>query len=158
MTNNEKRDQLWRHFVSWLPAVCFRRDQTRWDDYDPEPWRDAFFRFQTHGESRLNKDELDGIWPLICAQKNKEITLNSIVLETMEWDASGWCWFFPLRDILSRQLEPLTRLALTKIHDALDSGGGFGGRCEWYMKHPVRTLNPSEFSKHLVKLNQRFGI
>ena len=142
MTRQQIRsNRLWKHWKSWLPSPVFGLDMRRIDSYDPEPWRDAFQRFQTHGRHALTEAEYEGIWPLICAQKNKEITLTSLVDESMEWWANRWGWIYPFADFLAGGGDRLTRLAVmrTMKNIAQDSIG-------FFLRHPG--------IKHDIKMNR----
>lgn len=127
-----RRDRLWKHWKSWLSSPLFDINGNRLDAYDPEPWRAAFERFQSHGKSALTDAEYAGIWPLICAQKNKEITLTSLVDESMEWWANRWGWIYPFLSFLGESgVDRLTRLAVLRIMKgvAQDSLG-------FFLRHP----------------------
>lgn len=149
-----RQEGLWRHFKSFLPSPCFRSNLEVWQDYDPEQFKAAFLEFQTHGSSSLTTEEKEGIGPLVAAQGRKEITINSLVMECFEWDAKGWGWQYPLRSTIEGKPERMFRVALLRIERALKGAGGFAGRLEWFMRHPARQIDKSQFDRLLV-LNQK---
>lgn len=94
-------------------------DLKRIEGYQPERYRSAFERFQTHGRKGLSGDELYGIHPLVAAQKAKEVTLTSMAEESMEWWAKGFGWATPWLDTLGRvkegeKMDRLTRVAILR--------------------------------------------
>lgn len=132
------------------------------ENYDPERWRDAFFRYQTYGRKSISEEERNGIKPLIDGQGNKEIFINSLILETMEFDARWWGWIHPINHTLQTGVDRLTKVALLKIRRDLagvkrangkltrEQRYGFFDRLDaFYSKHPVSKLNVSEFQKKI---------
>lgn len=155
-----RHDRLWRQFTSFIGEPIFHRDLSKWPDYNPEPFRDAFFRYESHGAKALTASELEGIWPLICAKKNLTNTINMLVEETFDWDSKGWGWIYPLSDTLRRkgELDRLTRLALLKIMRALKRCRGSFERLEWYLKHPAREFSASAFDSYEKAFRMRFSV
>lgn len=97
-----RQDRLWKHFKSFLDDRIWDSQMGEIHGYDPEPWRDAFFRYQSNGSKGLTADELEGIKPMVDAQKAKEITLTSLAIESMEWWSVGAGWIYPWLDVLNR--------------------------------------------------------
>ena len=103
-----RQDRLWKHFMSFLDSKVFGPDMRVMDGYNPELWRDAFFRYQAQGPTALTDTELFHIHPLIDAQKRKEITLTGLAEESMEWWSKGAGWIYPWLDTINRK--PIDRL------------------------------------------------
>lgn len=159
-----KQNRLWNHFKSYICYPIFDSKMKKIGDYDPEKWRDAFLRYQSLGRKALTEEEIEGIAPLINGQANKEIFINSLVMETMEFDAMGWGWIYPINHTLHTGVDKLTKLALLKIRRRLSGrkreGGkikkeswaddGFFGRLEnFYKFHPVSELEEGAFKKKI---------
>lgn len=109
-----RKDRRWNEFVLHLPRPMFDHDGNRLQSYDANAWRNAFERFQEDGAASLTPDELRGIHPLVCAQKNKEIMLTSLAEESMEWWAKGWGWIHPWQAVLDGKPSRLLRLAILR--------------------------------------------
>jgi hypothetical protein len=110
-----KADRLWRHWLFWLSDTPMGRDLRLLENYNPERWRKAFEWFQSYGPLVLAEDELDGIYPLICAQRAKEVVLTSLAEESMEWWAKGQGWVYPwLHTLQTKGLDRLTRVAILR--------------------------------------------
>lgn len=152
-----KNNRLWEHFKSFISYPIFDSKLRKIENYDPEQYKEAFFHFQTHGRKGLTAEQIEGIKPLIDAQKNKEITLNSLIMEIFELDSKNWGWIYPINSILSYKMDRLTRLAILRIKRRLQPKNefyGFGNRLEFYLSHPIRELWKSEFDKKLVEFNK----
>jgi len=113
-----RADRLWRHWLSWM-GEPYGPDFKRIEGYQPEKYRSAFERFQTHGRKGLSEDELYGIHPLLSAQKAKEVTLTSMAEESMEWWSKGNGWAIPWLDTLEKvksgeKMDRLTRVAILR--------------------------------------------
>jgi len=112
-----RADRLWMHWLSFL-GEPFGPDLKRIEDYNPETYRGAFERFQTHGRSVLSEDETRGINPLIGAQKSKEVMLTMMAEESMEWWSKGHGWAIPwMHTCATRKLgdKPMDRLTYVAI-------------------------------------------
>ncbi|MFZ4765828.1 MAG: hypothetical protein ACOYMN_12830 [Roseimicrobium sp.] len=112
-----RADRLWRHWLSWM-GEPYGPDLKRIEGYEPEKYRSAFERFQTHGRKGLSVDELYGIHPLLAAQKAKEVTLTSMAEESMEWWAKGNGWDIPWQHTCDTRKEggkPMDRLTYVAI-------------------------------------------
>lgn len=159
-----KQNRLWNHFKSYICYPIFDSKMRKINDYDPEKWRDAFLRYQSLGRRALTEEEIEGIAPLINGQANKEIFINSLVMETMEFDAMGWGWVHPINHTLQTGVDRLTKVALLKIKRRLagynrENGAfkyekwrsdGFFGRLEnFYKSHPVSKLEEGAFKKKI---------
>jgi len=117
-----RKNRWWRHILSHLPQRVFGSDMREIKDYHPEQWRDAFERFQSHGNQALTEIEREGILPLIAAQKGKEILLTSLAEECMSFWAKGWGWIHPIASTLAKPVQPeekrvdrLTRVAILRM-------------------------------------------
>jgi hypothetical protein len=112
-----KSNRLWKHWLHWLAEDVFDENLKRIEGYDPEAFREAFQRFQTHGSKALTEDEVRGIKPLKDAQKAKEFFLTSLAEESMEWWAKGDGWIYPWIHTLDtrKQGRPLDRLTIVAI-------------------------------------------
>lgn len=157
-----RQNRLWRHFKLFITEPIFDNESRKITNYNPELYKEAFLQYQTSGAKGLSEEQLEGIKPLIDAQKQKEITLNSLVMETFEWDSKGWGWTYPISDVLSRkELDRLTVLAILRIKRQLQNKSGektFVDRLEFYKRHPISKLWESEFNKKLTEFNLHFGI
>lgn len=110
-----RKDRWWNHVKAWLKPPFFINLQPV-ENYNPELWRDAFERFQTHGASSLSAEEIDGIQPLVSAQVQKEAVLTGHASEALEFWSSGMGWMPPLRDSLERgDYDRLTRVAILRM-------------------------------------------
>lgn len=56
---------------------------------------DSFIKFQTYGATKLTKDQLNSIKPMIYAQKLKEITIKLFVQELAHWWSTNSGWIYP---------------------------------------------------------------
>ena len=149
--------RLWQHFKYYLPVKVFNSRLSVIEDYNPEIHKNNFFKYQSYGRKSLSESELEGIKPLIDAQALKEIFLNSLVIETLEWDANGWGWIYPINSTLSGKLDRLTRLAILKIKKGLSGDKDeftFADRLDFYQRHPISGLWKNEFDK----LINRFSV
>jgi len=149
-----RADRLWRHWLSWMGEPC-GPDLKRIEGYQPNEYRSAFERFQTHGRKGLSQDELYGIHPLLAAQKAKEVTLTSMAEESMEWWAKGNGWAIPWHDTLERvksgeKMDRLTRLAILRTmksitkdpHDFFERHPGISAELKQrYFSYRVATLD-----------------
>lgn len=155
MTKKEirkKRDS--EHWKFWLPDPLFDWEGKKTTDYDADKWIPAFLVFQSHGRGPLSEDEWNGIQPLISGQRNKEITISSIIEESMEFWANGWGCLVPLRHTFdtnktdARKLDRKTLAAMIKIFRQIreDSVGFF-----------KRTSAISE-DKKTRYINHKYGI
>jgi hypothetical protein len=112
-----KADRLWRHFMYWCdfknnpPFINLVEVQ----DYDPEKWRNAFERFQERGAKSLTTEELQNIKPILDGQRQKEIFLNGIIEEGMEFWSTGHGWWYPLYASFKDCDDRLTKVAIGKI-------------------------------------------
>jgi hypothetical protein len=121
--NNKKRkkkfkaDRLWKHFMYWCdfknnpPFIGMKIVQ----DYDPEMWRNAFEKFQSNGSKYLTQEEMINIKPILDGQRQKEIFLNGIVEESMEFWSTGHGWRIPLYAAFCECSDRLTKVAIGKI-------------------------------------------
>lgn len=156
-----KQDRLWEHFKYFLPDKIFKSDLTKWHNYNPELYKQIFLDYQSYGRKNLTLEQLENIKPLLDGQRQKEIFLNSVVMEIFEWDSKGWGWIYPIDSILSEKLDRLTRLSLLKIRKRLRGKNKnlyFPNRLNFYLSHPIKDLWPSEFGKHLSNFKYYFGI
>lgn len=113
-----RADRQWKHWLYWLSPTPFTKGLRPLENYGPEPFRDAFNRFQSSGASTLTPEELDGIHPLVCAQKAKEVFLTSLAEESMEWWSKGDGWIYPWLHTLAERKngeKPMDRLTLVAI-------------------------------------------
>lgn len=113
-----RSDRLWRHWLSWM-GEPYGPDLKYIYNYDPDAFRGAFEKFQTHGRKGLTPDELYGIAPLLAAQKAKEVTLTSMATESMEWWAKRWGWAIPWLHTLDmvrggEKMDRLTKVAILR--------------------------------------------
>ena len=167
-----RANRLWNHFKSYISYPIFNSSGHKVDNYDPEPWRDAFMRYQSLGRKALTEEEREGIKPLIDAQANKEIFINSLVLETLEFDAKGWGFIHPINSTLDTGVDRLTKRALLKIKRNLlgkfrkdgklqkekDYDMGFFWRLNnFYKRHPVSEKEESQFLKLIAVAIARIG-
>lgn len=131
-----RSDRLWKHWLSWL-GEPFGPDLKRIEGYNPEAYRAAFERFQTHGKAGLTADELYGIHPLIAAQKAKEVTLTSMAQESMEFWSKGLGWDVPwkhtcrTRKIDNPPMDRLTYAAILRTRKAIEQNP-----FAFFMRHP----------------------
>ena len=112
-----RSERLWKHWLYWLSESPFGRDMRPLAGYSPEQYRGAFEHFQSSGRKGLTETDLEGIHPLLCAQKAKEVFLTSLAEESMEWWAKGWGWIHPWQHTLDtrREGKPLDRLTHVAI-------------------------------------------
>lgn len=154
-----RQNRLWSHFLYWLgDGPHFHSDGSRWDDYEPERWRKTFLNFQSNGRRGLSPDEIDGITPLIDGQRRKELTLNSLVIEMLIWDSEGWGYIHPAMHVLETKMDRLTRLSVLRTLNNIRQCEGFGRRVWWYIKHPVRKKNRTEFRRALARFRSHYAI
>lgn len=115
-----RSDRLWKHWLYWLgdnPPFALNL-QGPIPDYKPEDHRKTFEYFQTHGAKTLSSADLVGIYPLLCAQKSKEILLTSLATESMDWWAKSDGWAYPWLHTLDTRKEgrnPMDRLTYVAI-------------------------------------------
>ncbi len=115
-----KSDRLWKHWLYWLADEVFDNNLKKIENYDPEKYRSAMYKWQTYGGKSLTDDELSGVKPLIDAQKAKEIFLTSLAEESMEYWSKGWGWIWPWRHTIDarktdiRKMDRLTYVAILR--------------------------------------------
>lgn len=135
-----RKNRWWKHILFHLPSRIFGPDLREIHGYDPEPWREAFERFQARGRSVLSKEEISGIHPLISAQKCKEILLTSLADECFEWWSNGWGWMGPLDDTLYRKddapLDRLTRVAILRMKRTMLETAASTSIVDFFSRHP----------------------
>lgn len=124
-----RSNRWWKHILYYLPEKVFGPDLRDLVEYDPNQWRAAFEKFQTHGRKDLSAAELYHIEPLIAAQRHKEVTLTTLAAESLEWWEKGWGWGWPWRAVLESKPCPdrLTRVAIMRTMKTIskDSLGFF---------------------------------
>ena len=127
-----RRDRTWNHFLYWLSDLKFHSNFTKWvEPYNPEDHRLDFEEYQSHGARNLTAEQIEGIKPLLDGQVSKEITLNLLVEESMEWWAHGAGWTYPFLSFLSFKNDRLTKVAVLRIKKQLQEDNiGF------WMRHP----------------------
>lgn len=156
-----KQNRLFNHFKSYIPDKIFGSDLREIINYNPDLYRDLFLKYQSYGRKSLSSIELENIKPLVDAQSLKEITINSIIMETFEWDSRGWGWIYPINNILSSKLDRLTKLSLLRIKKRLYGENElltFADRLIFYISHPISKLWPSEFNKNLCRFKSHYKI
>lgn len=112
-----KSDRLWKHFMYWCD---FKNNPpfinlVEVKDYKPEKWRNAFERLQERGAKSLTAEELQNIKPILDGQRQKEIFLNGIIEEGMEFWSTGHGWWYPLYASFKDCDDRLTKVAIGKI-------------------------------------------
>lgn len=131
-----KSDRLWKHWLYWLgDGPFFNSKLETLIDYNPDLYRAAFERYQSHGKRALTAEELEGIQPLLNGQKSKEILLTSLAIESMEFWAEGCGWIHPWRHTLEspgdRPMDRLTKVAILRcIRSLKEDSIGF------FIRHP----------------------
>ena len=122
-----KANRSWKHWLYWLEPEPWGEDGQRIKNYDPEKYREAFNYFQSNGRRGLTDDQVTGIYPLIQAQKAKEITLNMMVEESMYFWSDGGGWRTPWRCTLdlnktdTKKFDRLTLVAILRIMRSIDA-------------------------------------
>ncbi len=135
-----KADRLWWHWLFWLSDTPMGRDLKPIENYRPEEWREPFDRFQSCGASCLSSRELDSIYPLICAQRAKEVVLTSLAEESMEWWAKGDGWIYPwLHTLQTKGLDRLTRVAILRTMKSIAKDP-----VDFFNRHPGLTPKTKE--------------
>jgi hypothetical protein len=115
-----RKDRLWKHWLYWLSDDAFDHNLKKIENYDPEKYRNAMDKWQTHGRKALTDDEFQGVKPLIDAQKAKEIFLTSLAEESAEFWSKGWGWIYPwqhtidMRNTDSKKMDRLTYVAILR--------------------------------------------
>ncbi len=164
-----KNKRLKDHFLYWCKPPYFHSNLTKWDNYPPQNYIDTFLKVQSYGYKNLTPDELEGITPFIAGQSNKEIFINSLIMECFDFDSREWGWIHPIDHTLSDKMDKLTRLSILRIKRRLHGKRGFdknnniigfGDRLKFYLSHPIRYLASfkSEFDKILGRFNYNKGI
>jgi hypothetical protein len=138
-----KKDRVWNHFLFWCnfkenPAFINMQEVK---DYDPERWRTAFEHFQEKGSRGLSSEELTYIKPIVDGQRIKEITLNGLVTESMEFWANGWGWINPFIATLTMhpKVDRLTKVAILRMIRNMQGGKGKynpNSVVDFFMRHP----------------------
>lgn len=111
-------------------------------DYDPEKWRSAFEHYQEKGSKGLSSEELTHIKPIVDGQRIKEITLNGLVTESMEFWANNWGWINPFVATLTTlpKVDRLTKVAILRMMRNMQ--GGIKGKynsnsvMDFFVRHP----------------------
>ena len=112
-----RKNRIWKHFLYWCnfkenpPFINLQEIQ----DYDPEKWRTTFELCQEQGRKKLTSEELLNIKPILDGQRQKEIFLNGIITESMEFWAMGYGWMPPLYASFKECSDRLTKVAIGKI-------------------------------------------
>ena len=139
-----RKDRVWNHFMYWCD---FENNKPFIDlqvvvDYDPNDWRDAFERYQTNGAKALSTIELKFIEPIVNGQRIKEITLNGLATESLEFWANSWGWIYPWIDSLTREpfYDRLTKVAILRTIRKMQGGkkGHYNPNSviDYFMSHP----------------------
>lgn len=131
-----RKERQWKHWLYWLgDGPFFDSNLKEIQGYDPEKYRQAFHKFQTHGVSKLTVEEQDGIKPLVDAQKCKEIFLTSLALESLEWWSCGHGWIHPWRHTVQinktdpKKMDRITLVAIARtIRKIREDSYGFFAR------------------------------
>jgi len=137
--NKIRKDRVWNNFLYFCnfkkwPAFINLKEIT---DYNPEDYREAFERYQTGGKHALkNAQELLYIQPILDGQRQKEILLDSLAEESMEYWAKGWGWIYPWVHTLDMKVDRLTKVAILR---SLRTMLGTKLNCTEY--HPENILN-----------------
>ncbi len=150
-----RRDRLWKHWLSFLSKKCYGPDFKEIKDYNPELWRNAFEKFQTYGKSKLTKEEIYNIEPLIAAQKSKEITLTSLAEESMWYWSTGGGWIYPWLGSLQKPIERLFRVAILRTMRKIRDSGSL----EFFLSHPgISEETKTRYLKRYLDKNSRMPL
>lgn len=82
-----RKERTWKHFLYHCNFDKFPPfiNNKAVEDYDPEKWRDAFERYQEKGRKALTEEELINIKPILDGQRSKEILLNGLAEESLDF-------------------------------------------------------------------------
>ena len=111
-----RKDRTWNHFIyysdfsKWSPFINMKEIK----DYNPEHWRVAFEMYQEKGRKFITPEEYDFIQPILNGQRTKEIMLDSLAEESMEFWAKGWGWIIPWVHTLETVTDRLTKVAILR--------------------------------------------
>jgi len=138
-----RKDRTWNHFLFWCgfdrnPAFINMKEV---ENYNPEKWRTAFEFYQERGSRGLTSEELENIKPIIDGQRIKEITLNGLVTESMEFWANGWGWINPFIATLTThpKVDRLTKVAILRMIRNMQGGKGKydpNSVVDFFLRHP----------------------
>lgn len=97
MTREQVKQQRFKkHFKTFIDIHKF----PNWELTNER--MEIFMRLQSLGKNFLTKQELEDIYPLIWAQKLKEITIQQLIDEMSEWWSNGWGWIYPIEDTIQK--------------------------------------------------------
>jgi len=121
--NQIRKNRLWKHWLYWLGEPPYWDNWHEYKNYDPEKFRDAFEKFQTHGRPALSEEEWFGIQPLKNAQNQKEFVLTGLCEEALEFWAQNMGWVHPLNHYVSTSKDRLTKVAVLRIIKRIQEDG-----------------------------------
>lgn len=127
-----RKNRLWKHWLRWLGEAPYWDNWHEYKDYDPEKFRDAFEKFQTHGRSVLTDDEWFGIQPLKNGQNQKEFVLTGLCEEALEFWSQNLGWIYPLSHYASQEKDRLTKVAVLRIIKRIEEDGA----AKFLLGHP----------------------
>jgi hypothetical protein len=123
MNTSRKRKSIFRAY-RFCKHLCRFVDRHRYPDFVlTDEIVMAERQRQSHGEKSMRPRAVEVIEPLRDAQRWKEVTINGIIDEMLEWKRNEWGWAYPwIAEFERIENDWIMRKALLEIWDNFTQG------------------------------------